>query len=396
MSGHKPKPPATAAPDPPDAVRSAVERLLSAAADPTALGQQLAELRAEGVPLEPVIDQLGQTRSEDAARVLATIADEGLDRDVRKAARRALHRLRGAGLRVPELPRAPAAPAVRPAGAPRLAEVWATNSDGTGTRLLWFVIERPLGGITLLGAAVNDVNGLTDFYVAETTRKRFAERLAEWLEEERASYVQLPPDYGRALLAEALTLNGESGTPIPDEWQFHKDLIGPLPPAPERALAYDDVSPVEIRLRPDYLEDAPRLFGEPEVEGWFADPAELREAAQELLRARATPLVLAGESREERERRIIDGAINAFFTPERRRGLRRRLEELAYVFLRTDRPTPARLALAVAQDLESDRPATLNPFARTLIERTLEVAILLEQGGPASEQAPSARRLLLG
>src|SRR4051794_34131612 len=128
-----------------------------------------------------LIDALGAGRDEAAGRLAATLAISAPDKEQRKAARRALHRLRSTGIAVampvaaPELP-APASPeTLHP------LQAFVTAPDGIGSRLLWLVLERPRGGgLMAFTLAINDVVGLKDVLIEETTRRRFERNQADW------------------------------------------------------------------------------------------------------------------------------------------------------------------------------------------------------------------------
>src|SRR4051794_9166456 len=107
-----------------------------------------------------LIDALSTSRDEAAGRVLAAIALAAPDKEERKAARRALHRLRSAGIAVavpvaaaPEHPTSAAQDTLRP------VQAMVTSPDGVGSRLLWLLFERPRGGLVLFNLAINDVVG---------------------------------------------------------------------------------------------------------------------------------------------------------------------------------------------------------------------------------------------
>jgi hypothetical protein len=60
--------------------------------------------------------------------------------------------------------------------------------------------------------------------------------------------------------------------------------------------------------------------------------------------------------------------------------MRRRLEEMAYIFWRTGRERSARLAVAAAFAI-GDGPLNRHPFARALVEKSLELALEAERSG---------------
>jgi hypothetical protein len=103
----------------------------------------------------------------------------------------------------------------------------------------------------------------------------------------------------------------------------------------------------------------------------------VREYANELRRARESRLVLSSESEEQRQERVVGQAIRDLFTPAVRRGLQRRLEETGYIFVRSERPLQARLAVAAAVEIADSDPIVLprHPFVRASVERSIELVI---------------------
>jgi hypothetical protein len=367
-----------------DAAARADELLaLGSDGDPVARLAELAGDLPGGAPA--LLDALGATRRAEAAPILAAVAERGESKDVRKAARRALHRLESAGIKA-------AVPLPRPAEPPRpipqerrLVEVHATAADGVGTRVVWLGVERPSGGVYSYALALNDVVGMKDCQFDDTTRRRLRETIRDWQAEVELTVVPLPGDYALALVAEALALNAESGFTVPLDFQLRKGALGELPPPPADALIYRHVSRGQAFLIPDLLEQSPALLEEKEMEGWFFDHEDAIGPARELKRVRESRLVLSVEPREAREARLIDQAVDALFTPTMRRAIRRRLEETAYVFWQTGRELAARRAVAAAGALGQTGSLARHPFARALVEKSLDVAIAVEEAGIPTE-----------
>ena len=356
----------------------ATELLTAAAAGQGAAG--LAERIVAAPPPEALaaVAALGHSREAAAAPILVAIAEGAgaAPKELRKEARRELHRLRAQGLDVPRPspPPPPSPTAARPAEA---AEAWATAPDGIGSRALWLVAERPLGGVYAIGTVLNDVVGMKACTIEDTTRKRFNQRLAAIRADAEVTWVELPPSYAGQLIGEALELNQESGFAVPQEYQVHRPAIADLVRPFERALVYDEISPAEATLNPELLEQSPALLDEEELKGWFFGFDEVRSFALDLLQARQSQIVLSEELRAEREERIIANAIREAVTPPLQRALRRRLEETAHVFLKTGRELQARRALAAAQRL-SEGALTLHPLLRAVMQKSLELATEVE------------------
>src|SRR5438067_8297942 len=114
-------------------------------------------LDADPGELEAAVNELGKTREIAAAEVLASIEQVVDDRTLRKAARRELHRLRSVGIEPP--PGVVAAIDAEPSRghAPlEPTDLWITEIDPSGTRALWLVGDRPLGGIWFAALLLND------------------------------------------------------------------------------------------------------------------------------------------------------------------------------------------------------------------------------------------------
>ena len=232
---------------PPPAVtpeaRARVQDLLAPPEDADVVAR-FGEIAAEtpGGPLA-LIEALGGSRAEAAGHVLAALAASAPDRDQRKAARRALHRLRSTGVALATpIPVEPAPPASAPVEVLPPTRALVTPSDGIGSRLLFLLVERPLGGMTTFSLAINDVVGLKNALVEETTRRRFERRLREWNETNERLAVDVPVEYGLGLLAEALALNAETDFPLPRDFVLRRGLLGELPPPPTDALIHQHVS----------------------------------------------------------------------------------------------------------------------------------------------------------
>ncbi|HEY7067707.1 MAG TPA: hypothetical protein VII06_39995 [Chloroflexota bacterium] len=346
----------------------------------------LARLATRGAAAlaDAAIAELGALAEPAAATALARLDDTVADKDRRKAARRALFHLRSQGVQ-PEAGEALAPASVSTALQPRATVYRAVASqiDGLGSRALSLYAERPLGGAYLIAMVLNDQAGLKDCFVRDSTRKKLAAREEELRGHQGMEWVELPIPYAQWLIQEALALNAESSFAVPLEYRHWQDVIGTPPEPYERPLVYEQVSRFEIKMRPELLEHSTELFEEPEVENWMLGYREVQKYATELRRAAESRLVLSPESEEQRTERVLGQAIRDLFAGPLRKGLQRRLEETGYIFLRTDRPQAAKLAVAAAVEIADTDPVMLprHPFVRLLVQRSIGMAIQAERAG---------------
>ncbi len=327
-------------------------------------------------------EALATVSTPAAADVLAAAEREHPPKAVRTAERKALYRLRQAGVSpAPE----PAAPRSAPA-APVPRQAWVSAVDGTGSRGCWLVLEGPPGERTLLSAALNDAAGVLDFAGGPIAKKRLDERLRAIRAESPLPWVEAPPAWAVHLLAEARRRHDETGTPLPGElarWLPLLEGAGAEGPPP----IYARLPAAAVTEDPALLEASARLLELPELAGWFLDPPAVQSEALELLQAQESRLVVSEQIKEERRTALIDRTIEAHFDAEARRLWQRRLEEQAFVLDATGRREAAQQALAVALALaDPERPVRRIPFVRALVERSLDVAGEVALGRLPAEQ----------
>lgn len=338
--------------------------------------------------LEMTLPQVARARTAEAAGVLALVDVLIDDKAVRKAARRELHRLRSMGVDVPTVtPESVTGEPERAAAAPSaIAQAHASDIDPTGSRAVWVIADRPLGGIWFGAVLVNDQTGLEDLNVIDTTRKRYA-REWESVQREGATWVELPPAYALALVREAVDLSRATGRALPTRYRSFKEAFGEAPSAPERALIYETISPVEVEFNPTWLEESPQLLTEPELRGWHvAVPSELRQQAVDVARAPGSGLLVPGHTPEGQALALVSQAGQRTLTPTLRRALKRRLEETALIFAQSDRLAAARLAVAAAHALDETpsgprTPVERHPLLRMLIATGLGRLLGAERAG---------------
>ena len=376
-------------------IRDLITQVLAAPRDQAALGIRTAAkdggeavlplLRelADTAPSElaaAAVDALGDVRSQAAANALDEIARSAPDRTVQKAARRSLYRLASQGIQ-PDA-QAPAAPATIVSREATLYRAVASAYDGTGTRTIWFAAERPLGSIYAVYLVVNDLNGLVEMNVRDTTRKRFAEDESGMRGRDPMAWVELPLDYARQLVQEAADTAQQNGRLIPEGYARWASLIADPDEPFKEALIYKQISGFEVRVHPTLESETPQLFEQAEVEPWFFRPEVMAKWVRQLTEPMSARALLMAETDQQRAERVLRDAAKELFTPRVRHGLKRRLEETAYVFAQSDRLVDARRAVAAAVTIEEERPLQPpQPFLRALLERSFRIAVMVERTG---------------
>lgn len=323
---------------------------------------------------------LGGLLAPEAAALLARVETRARDRVLRTAVRRALYRLRQAGIQPPPAPAPPPGPA--PA---RLGEAWMSAVDGTGARGVWVTLEAPYGERTLVAAVVSDQAGLLEASVGAVSKRHLGERLRALHAQSPLPWVAVPAPWAWQLVVQGATRAREAGRRVPGElarWAARLPAAGPAtPPIRARlpAAAADD---------PALLERSAELLRLPELAGWFLDPESVASEAVEWLQARESRLVVSEQIKAERLQALVDRVADAHFPPTARALWGARLDDQAYVLLERGRPIEAAMAVAVARALaDPERPARRIPFVRGLVERSLHVGGEVATGRLSAEAA---------
>jgi hypothetical protein len=369
---------------PTDEARARLPQLLSLAPhdDVLATLDELAPATPGGAPA--LVEALGSSRDAAAGHVLTAIATAAPDRELRKSARRALHRLRSAGIDVA----VPVAAEVETTGRATsdvfsVSRSLVTAIDGVGSRMVWLALDRPRGGgIVMMNLVLNDQTGLKDVIIVDTTMRRFGIEVQEWSARSGLEPVEVPSDYVLSLLSEALALNAEDGgAPLPRDFVIRRGLLGDLPPPPTDALIHQHVSRGQALLLPNLLDGSARLMEERELQGWLFGYEEVKEYVREWRQGEESRLILTSEPREAREQRIVATATDTLFTPQLRRAFRRRLEETAYVFWVSNRERAAREAVAAAFAIHDTGTLRNHPLLTAIARQSIMLAVDLERSG---------------
>ncbi len=324
-----------------------------------------------------VLEAAVATRRAGPAEQLSTSSD----REVAKAARRALYRLRSAGVAIAEpakaLEPATAAPTTPPESLPGFSSL----PDGTGQRAL--LLAQPVrGGVEVVEALVSDELGLLSLSRAEMGRSAWR-KLGKRAEIERL--LPLSIEEGRELLSEAVRCNLVTRTPFPADSDValrHLGLEGAtteLPPLPEPEEG-DAVLAVESGA----------LHREPELAAWLPPEPELKRLALRVDELRTSPLALSPEQQGEALRERVRAQAEEFFDEAHRRLYARRLWAVAPALERRGAEHLARVARATARRLFHSSAGLSPPFAEQLFTKVLA----LMAGAPGARGAAQAGRTI--
>ncbi len=334
-----------------------------------------------------IVERLGASGAQGAMPVLQRLVG-GEDRKLRKAAKRALHRLRSTGVDVAggrptqEAFSLEIAPDVH-----RDSRAFVTGIDGSGGRILWVMAPSSKGGYRLLEAVIDDQQGLRKSEMMSVALKGFRSHIERLRANPALLIAQLELPQAVAILRTGEALAAAAGTALPPEYEVWRDELAAelfstaaeiqqeesdtVDSAGEMASADSPEEPSGGRTpeQRDLLAQSADLLGEPYFANWAVLGEAVESAAVGVRRAETSTLVVDEEQRKQQVDREISGVAEVFDSATRER-YRQRLEQMTDVLLAMKHERQAQLALAAARgftdvaDLYSD-----HPFARALIQR---------------------------
>jgi len=332
------------------------------------------------VSLTAVVEALSTMATPEAATLLTQVAATTNAKEVQKAARRALYRLKTMGvdtdsvrvgeprksvLEVPKLP---------------IVIALASQIDFAGNRALYLARRRPFSGLVLVSLIINDQHGVLDCNAFPVTKKELTRIVGDIQADDRLTHVELPPTYAQQLVEESYRRNLSTGTPVPQDFQGLHDLIG-MPDTPwEQGPIYHLINPEEIRGQPAWLSLPGQLLDVKEFQGWHVPPEAVQKYREEVRRTAESPIIVSPTLQRERLEAVQKRVLREMFDPDTCARYRTRLEEMAYLLWQTKRPDEAKRAFASALALQGEGvdPAE-HPFLRALFTHSVEMAEALEQ-----------------
>lgn len=297
------------------------------------------------------------------ADLLTTAKNEARDKEVRKAASAAIHRLRSMGQKVEETRtaqswslKAEEAPAYPP-----LAVLGMPDRDGT---FAFVAVATGANETVAFGGVAGGVSGFRDVEHTHLSRSARREILADLRRDE--AMTELPFHAALQILEKAFALGGSR----PHEWEhllIHLDegtkTSARLLPLFKEALE---------KPHPDVLAQIVPLLEGPDAIVLLPDTGPLMEAALEVFSAAASPLELSDESRQERIDAAIDKAADAIVTGFRRGTWALALEAAAVVASTRGLEDLVEPARHTALALEQGWPGRSIPYVRELAGNLLK------------------------
>lgn len=324
------------------------------------------------------IKELGSIKDPSALDALLEISKHARSKMLRKEARKAVWRLKRAGVqgtKATELdPRDihPRSEDVFDMGWKGINAAYLSVVDGDGYRLAVTCTPAAFGAVRAQVFVLGDTEGIHACGERSISKGEIGDFIS------RISRGQIVAKvWPKAAVFEVFRheeISRSLGHSLPMEYFTIKPPDRDLMPEHPEPPAYWVMDRREVKWNPLLLNGSASLLGEEAFQSWLIPEADLALYIDDLESSEDTVIVVGLKTKEERRASIVSRATSSFFSPERRRLYKRRLEEQAFVLYMIGSKDVAKkaLAAAVALDPESGTASEKHPFATAFVEMSME------------------------
>jgi hypothetical protein len=330
---------------------------------------------------------LGKVGDPAAVTTLLRIEKEARDKNLKKEIRRSLFKLSQKGVTIPEDKSGEEKPPIFTLARTSDIEAYMSAVDGAGGRLLWIVKPQPGHGLQTIQAMTNDRDGLQRVGGAQVRRKELRNMAHEIKKQHGITMIAVPWEYADSMLYESFEKAKAAGRSGLENFHELRSVIGTGKPKAQEHPIYRRLHSENAR-QGAWRELSRRLLDEPEFRFWILDADWLAPFLGQLQDAQSSRLVLNPMQKEERLAAIVRDTVKMLCAGEAGKIMQRRLEDMALYLLETARTEPAKLALAVAAQIQEGDPGPLDiSFLTGLAQKSF--AFQMSQQKSKAEEEPS-------
>ncbi|MFH1241973.1 MAG: hypothetical protein V1689_06365 [Pseudomonadota bacterium] len=310
---------------------------------------------------------------ESSVPFLTAIDEKFQDKGVRKAVKRVLFKLKNKGLPVDDFQSkgGVSAPILKP---PQEEEPVALLGplDMKGSRAVLVTLGRTMRGIDGGMGIVSDEEGIKQFACGAFSKK-VLKGIKEQLSQEAGFLVETTLAHATSVLEEAYRRHLELHSEAPEEYlELRPRLLNVGPPLDTPAI-YGFITEDSVSQRPLTDSQIEKLFQNELMEPWVVDFEDLRPFMEDISKMDDSPIILTQTQKADRAREIEEKCMEQLFPASKRAILRRRLEEMAYIFFKLGQEDFSRLSLAAGLSMGGeDSILRKNPVVEHLVRRSLD------------------------
>jgi hypothetical protein len=234
----------------------------------------------------------------------------------------------------------------------------------------------------------SETEGLLRFETRESTGRQFERFVTTERPDRELALAEIPPAYARWLIGEAASASHARARALPQNYLSYREALAPPDEVPVPPVEDEPVY-LEVRYRPDLVEQSVELLDVPEFAMWLPSREAVAPLAEEWRGLERGLLSLPPTVLAQRREAVLDRVVDLVTGPGGVPAARRRVEDNALVLLRRGETLAARRALAAASRLDPDDAGAArgHPLFRAIARRAIEAVVGPQATASPAEQA---------
>lgn len=330
--------------------------------------------------LASIVETLARIAHPESVHLLESILGHTENKFVLKAIKRSLYHLKTKGLEVGEAP-------PTTAGIPRpkfkIASAWASHIDHFGRRLLFCTKTKPFGGFYLTYMISKEIPGIESCWVMEVQKRDFQSFYQRVMHEHLC--IEISPEHFLFLFHEAISRMNSRNEPISEDVYKAKEILGDFDITSFQHPVYNKIDRTKVAGERWLFDRSAKLLEHKECIGWFFPAETVRKYYDEIKTLDDRKIIVSPQFKQTETNAISARALQELIDPVMQDILIRRLEETAYLLLKSDAMLEAKMAIAAAIGLEKG-PFENHPLLKGMLTHSFEAIEELEKGEPGQAE----------
>ncbi len=315
-----------------------------------------------------LVERLATVNAE-AVDILFLIEDSFEDKQVRKAVKKTIFKLRQKGVTIPVRDNRHTSPVALIKQEENPPEAYVGSIDTEGGQSVLLVVPHIYKGYEIGIGVVNHNTGMEYFLYNECGKKRSGE-IKKFFIDQNIRVVKTSVSHAAAILEKAYKMNefkaGESASDYLKlrPWLQENSAILKEP------VIYDFIDRQDIPAEDITESVIVELFEQELMDSWIIGSKEISPVIDDILKVNDSLILVTEGQKMDRVNEIKKKALSSLFPESKRLIVKHMLEETAYIFYKSGEENYAKMCLAAAMEA-GDISSGKDLFLMSLLERSL-------------------------
>ncbi|MGD9041568.1 MAG: hypothetical protein PVH82_18145, partial [Desulfobacteraceae bacterium] len=336
---------------------------------------ELAQVFVESLP----------TKDPEIIPVLLAVREAFPQKNVQKAIKKAIFKLKQKGITHPDLEPEKGAPVIAQSQEVADPSAFLGPIDGSGSRGVLILLPQIPKGVDVGMGAVSDELGFIQFFVGRYSKKQLKE-IKEIFFSSFDNAIETPLSHAATLLERAYDKSEKGLNESSRGYLQLRPWILENVSLLEKSAVHDLVPLSRLSEGSLTSSQIERLLSHELMKTWIIDPEEIKPLVEDIQKVKESRILVSDAQKTEQITEAKRKITREIFSDEKRQLMKRRLEEMAYFFFKLEEEEMARLSLTAAKSIdEKDSLLLVNPFLEAIMERSLAFHMQAAEKAPDSE-----------